>query len=87
MFFFTGHTSVNELHHDNAPAHSTALVPAFLAKHYIIQVCQHCYNPNLAPCNFWFFSKLKLPLKGSRFVNVTVTEYTSSVNGISLPAD
>jgi hypothetical protein len=28
-----------------------------------------------------------LPFKGRRFVNVTVTQYTSSVNGVSLPND
>jgi len=30
----------DQLHHDNAHAHSTALVQAFLTKHYITQVCQ-----------------------------------------------
>jgi hypothetical protein len=29
----------DQLHHDNAPAISTALVQAFLAKHHITQVC------------------------------------------------
>ena len=38
-------------------------------------------------CNFWLFPKLKSPFKGRRFVNVTVTQYTSSVNGVSLPND
>jgi hypothetical protein len=41
----------------------------------------------LVPCDFWFFPKLKSPLKRSRFVNATVTQYTSSVNGVSLPTD
>jgi hypothetical protein len=44
------------------------------------------YSPNLAPCNFWLFPKLKLPLKG-RFVNATVAQYTSSVNSVSLLTD
>jgi len=61
----------------NARAHSIALM----------QVCQHPYGPDLAPCDFWFFSKLKSPLKMGRFVNATVTQYTSSVNGVSLPTD
>jgi len=30
----------DELYHDNARAHSTALMQAFLAKHHITQVCQ-----------------------------------------------
>jgi hypothetical protein len=66
------------------PAHSTALMEAFLEKHHITQVCQHPYSPDLVPCDFWFFSKLKLPLKVRRFVNVAVTQYTSSINGNSM---
>jgi hypothetical protein len=29
------------------------------------------YSPDLAPCDFWLFQKLKSPLKGKRFVNAT----------------
>jgi hypothetical protein len=39
----------------------------FLAKHYITQVCQPPYSPDLAPCDLWLYSKLKMPLKGRRF--------------------
>jgi len=77
----------DQLHHDNTPVHSTALVPAFLAKHHIIPVYQPLYSTDLAPCDFWLFPKLNSPLKGRRFVNVTVIQYTSSVNGVSLPTD
>jgi hypothetical protein len=45
------------------------------------------YSPDLAPCDFWLFLKLKSPLKGRIFVNATVTLYTSLVNGVSLPTD
>ena len=41
----------------------------------------------VSPCDFWFFQKLKSPLKVWRFVNATVTQYVSSVNGVSLPTD
>ena len=79
----------DQLHHDNVPAHSTALVQDFLAKHHINQVCQPLppYSPDLAPYDFWLFPKLNSPLKARRFVNATVTHYTSSVNGVSLPTD
>jgi hypothetical protein len=77
----------DQLHHDNAPANSTALVQALLVKHIITQFCQHPYSPDLAPCDFWFFPKLKSPLKVRRFVNATVTQYTNSVNGVSLLTD
>jgi len=78
---------VDQFHHDNAPAHSTALVQAFLAKHHITHVCQPPYNPFLAPSDFWLFPKLKSPLKWRRLVNATVTQFTSSVKDVSLPTD
>jgi hypothetical protein len=77
----------DQLHHHNAPAHSTALVQAYLANQHITQVYQPPYNPHLAPCDFWFFTKLISPLKGRRFVNAMVTQYTSAVNGVSLLTD
>ncbi|KAJ4427937.1 hypothetical protein ANN_23947 [Periplaneta americana] len=55
------------LHHDNAPAHSSQLIHTFLAKHGITTARQPPYSPDLAPCDFWLFPKLKTPLKGSRF--------------------
>jgi len=58
-----------------------------LAKHHNTQISQPPYSTDLSPCDFWLFAKLKSPLKGRRFVTVTVTQYTSSVNGISLPTD
>jgi len=45
------------------------------------------YSKDLSPCDFWLFPKLKSPLKRRRFVNATGTQYTSSVNGVSLPTD
>jgi hypothetical protein len=72
----------------NVPAQSTALVQAFfLAKHQITLVWRHHYSPGLSPCNFWFFSKLKSPLKVKRLLNAMVTQHTSSFNGVSLPTD
>jgi len=69
-------------------SHSTAIVQVFiLSNHHITQVCQLPYSPDLVPCDFWLFSKLKSPLKGRRFVNATVTHYTTSVKGVSLPTD
>jgi len=71
----------------NAPAHSTAVVQAFIAKHCITEVCQHPYSPDLVLCDFWVFPKLKSPLKVRRLVNATVTQYTSSVTDVSLSTD
>jgi hypothetical protein len=56
-----------QLHHDNAPAHSSHLIQTFLAKHNIPVVRQAPYSPNMTPCDFWLFPKLKMPLKGAPF--------------------
>ena len=47
--------------------HVLCLMQSCLAKHQITQVTQHPYSPDLVPCNFWLFPKLKSPLKGKRF--------------------
>ena len=59
----------------------------FLGKHHIIQVCQTPTAQIWLPATSGFSPKLKSPLKMRRFVNVTVTHYTSPVNGVSLPTD
>ena len=51
----------------------------FFAKHQITQVTQTPYNPNLAPCNFWLFPKLKSPSKGKRFQ--TIDEIQENTTG------
>jgi hypothetical protein len=38
-----------QLHHDNAPAHSSRLIQSFLAKHGIPVVRQAPYSPSMAP--------------------------------------
>ena len=43
---------------------------SFLAKHQITQVTQPDYSPDLVPCDFWLFPKLKSPLKGKRFQTI-----------------
>ncbi|UYV60506.1 hypothetical protein LAZ67_1001352 [Cordylochernes scorpioides] len=52
------------LHHDNAPAHTSLLVRDFLAKNNTLMMPQPPYSPELAPCDFFLFPKLKRPMKG-----------------------
>jgi len=42
----------------------------FLAHNSIITLPQLPYSPNLAPCDFFLFLKMKLQLKGCRFDRV-----------------
>ena len=51
----------------------------FLVKCQIIQVTQPPYSPDLVPCDFWLFPKLKSPLKGKSFQ--TVDEILENTTG------
>ena len=55
------------LHHDNVPAHDALRFHEFLAKNSITKMDHPPYSPDLAPCDFWLFPKLKNALKGQRF--------------------
>jgi len=55
------------LHYDNAPAQTSHLAQQFLAKHGTAQLQQPPYSPDLAPCDFFLFPRLKRVLKGHRF--------------------
>ena len=47
------------LHHDNALAHNALRIREFLAKNNIAVLEQPPYSPDLAPCDFFLFPKLK----------------------------
>ena len=47
------------LHHDNAPAHNALGTSEFLAKNNIAVLEQPPRSPDLAPCDFFLFPKLK----------------------------
>jgi len=55
------------LHHDNAPEHTSQLVQQVLAKNGTPQLQQLSHSPDLAPCDFFLFPRLKKVLKGHRF--------------------
>ena len=62
-------TSVHgiKLHHDNAPVHKSAMVQEYL-KEFGLDVLDHPpYSPDLSPCDFWLFPRLKVMLAGHRF--------------------
>jgi len=54
--------------HDSAPVHDALRVHEFLAKNSITKMD---HSPDLAPCNFWLFPKLKNALKGQRFADLS----------------
>ena len=54
-------------HRDNAPVHNSILFIYYLTKMGIKRVPHPPYSPDLAPCDFWIFLKLKENLRGCRF--------------------
>jgi len=69
------------LHHDKAPSHTTVLTQHFLAKNNMVVIPHSTYSPDLAPCDFFLFPKIKLKLKGRRFD----TTDTASVRKLWIP--
>ena len=58
------------LHHDNTLCHTSLLVRQFLSNKNIM-VCPHPpYSPDLAPCDFWLFPRIKMTVKGKRFESI-----------------
>jgi len=55
------------LHHVNVPAHTALSIREFLANKNIPVLPHLPYSPDLAPCDFYLFPKLKSKLKGHHF--------------------
>ena len=53
------------LHYDNAPAHDALILQQFMAKKKIAMLEQPPNSPDLAPCDFFLFPKLKRVIKGT----------------------
>jgi len=58
------------VHHDNAPAHTSLVVREFLTKNNMTTVPHPAYSPDMAPCDFYTFPKIKLQLKGRHFASI-----------------
>jgi hypothetical protein len=59
------------LHHYNAPAHTVLYVQRFWAAKNMVAVPYLPYLPDLAPCDFFLFPRMKPKLKACRFQDVT----------------
>ena len=72
------------LNHDNAPCHTAISVMEFLAKKGVPVVPQPPYSPELGPCDFYLFPKLRFHFKGRHFFTVENIEkaVTDQLNAI-----
>ena len=57
-------------HQDNAPVHKSILVTDYLTQMGIKTVPHPPYSPDLAPCDFWLFPKLKKNLRGNLYSTI-----------------
>ena len=57
-------------HQDNAAVHNSILVTDYLTQMGIKTVPHPPYSPDLAPCDFWLFPKLKENLRGNRYSTI-----------------
>jgi hypothetical protein len=60
--------------HDNAPAHSAAMIRLFLAEKQVATLHHPSYSPDLAPADYFLFPKVKLQLKGAGFDTIQEIE-------------
>jgi histone-lysine N-methyltransferase SETMAR len=51
------------VHHDNTPALDVLRVREFMAKKSITKMDHPPHSPDLAPCDFWLYPKLKKMLR------------------------
>jgi len=58
------------LHDDSAPSHRALVTREFLAHRGTITLPHPPYSPDLAPCDFFLFPKMRLQLKGRFFDRV-----------------
>ena len=74
------------LHHDNAPAHKALSVKQFLTKNSVTQLLHPPYSPDLTPCDFFLFPRMKKVLKGKSFADVEEVKrkMTEALKGITL---
>ncbi|OWA55219.1 hypothetical protein BV898_19607 [Hypsibius exemplaris] len=56
-----------KLHHDNASSHTCSLTTGFLQQEGFKLLPHPPYSPDLSPCNFYLFPKLKECLRGKLF--------------------
>lgn len=58
------------LHHDNASSHTSVPTLAFIGESGIDMLAHPPYSPDLAPCDFFLFPRLKNILRGVRHRNI-----------------
>lgn len=84
----THHITPMILHHDNAPPHRAQETTDWLNENRVQLMTHPPYSPDLAPCDFFIFNRVKKELRGHRFNDPqeAVAAFQNHVNEFS-PAD
>ena len=75
------------LHPDNAPAHNTLSIHQFLTERNITMLDHPPYSPDLAPCDFFLFPKLKEVIKVVRFPDMEAIKKTVTTELKRMPEE
>ncbi|UYV62539.1 hypothetical protein LAZ67_2000982 [Cordylochernes scorpioides] len=59
-----------KLHHDNATSHTAFIITNFLARSNTPLILDPPYSPELAPCDFFLFPRLKREMEGKHWETV-----------------
>ena len=73
------------LHHYYAPSHTALVLRDHFIKNSTHIVPQPMYSPDLVPCDFWLFPKLKRPLRGTRFESIDEMKAKSKKALMAIP--
>jgi hypothetical protein len=63
------------------------IVQQFLAEKQIPLTPQPLYPPDLEPCDFWRFPRLRMGLRGQRFATIEHTKHTATVGVRAIPKE
>jgi len=67
--------------------HTLHIMQQFMAKHGIVQLQQRPYSPDLAPCDFFLFPRLKKVPKGHRFEATEDIKRNSTKTQLDIPKE
>lgn len=73
--------------HDGAPAHRARVCLRFLGEQSIQLLPHPGYSPDLTPADFWFFNRVKEPLRGIRFrdVQALIAALQETIDNVQVP--
>ncbi|UYV75320.1 hypothetical protein LAZ67_12003485 [Cordylochernes scorpioides] len=76
-----------KLHHDNATSHTAFIITNFLARSNTPVIPHSPYSPDLAPCDFFLFPRLKREMKGKHWETVENIQHHVTTFLRSIPVE